>query len=113
MEINITKEKNAVIVNLSGEFTITNIKNFQDIVFPLFNENDTEAIILDMTNIRFIDSSGIGKLVQSLNIVKNKGKQFLLTNVSDIILNNFKTVKLDTFFKILPFSEIKKKYINS
>ncbi|HOJ64877.1 MAG TPA: STAS domain-containing protein [Spirochaetota bacterium] len=111
MEINILKEKNVIIIELSGEFTITNIQYYQESVFPLFNESDKDVIVINMANIRFIDSSGIGKLVHSLNIVKNKGKNFLLTNVSDSLLTHFKTVKLDTFFNILSFDEIKRKYI--
>lgn len=110
MEINITEDKNGLIIELFGEFTIANIKLFQDKIFPLFNTNK-EVFILNMEHIRFIDSSGIGKLVQSLDILKNKGKLFFLTNVPPNVLNNFKTVRLDNFFKILPLEEIKKKYI--
>ncbi|HOF01823.1 MAG TPA: STAS domain-containing protein [Spirochaetota bacterium] len=110
MELSITDKDLIKIVKLKGDFTIVNLQLFQENVFPFFKDK-VETIAIDMAEVNFVDSSGIGKLVQSLNLARNGGKNFILIKVTDRVLQLFKTVKLDNFFNILDYNEFERKFL--
>ena len=100
MQITITQKKDAKVVNLVGSFTITEVQSFKEAVLPLMKEIE-KSIIINMQELNFIDSSGIGQLVSLLNVSKEKNKRIFLVNLNSYITSLFRTVKLQKFFDIL------------
>ena len=61
-------------------------------------------IILDLSQIDFIDSSGIGALVQIAKKIQNSGGSLqLITNPR--VMQTVKMVRLEQFFKLQPSVE--------
>lgn len=63
-----------------------------------------ERIVLDMTHIDFIDSSGLGALISSLKSVGNAG-ELILCHVSQPVMKVFTLTRMHRIFKIFDSTE--------
>lgn len=59
-------------------------------------------LILDLKNIKFIDSTGIGTLISALKTARQNDSTFQLTGVQKDVFNLLSLMKLDKVFDILP-----------
>lgn len=101
MQIEVEKNDTAIIItpamqaidaSMAGEF-----KEFSHkLIRPEYS-----LYILDMKNLSFIDSTGLGSLI---SIQKNitEGQRFVLCNILETVFNIIKLTKLDTYFTIRP-----------
>ncbi|MGM0376112.1 MAG: STAS domain-containing protein [Bacteroidota bacterium] len=65
------------------------------------NQNIQEQkvqFILDMNNIKFVDSTGIGVLISALKTARQNGGSFLLTHVNKEVMDLLSLMKLDQVF---------------
>jgi anti-sigma B factor antagonist len=110
MEIKINKVNSAlVIVRLSGRFNIEEVINFEKVVNEII-ELSPRALSLDMSELKYIDSSGIGSLIKAMNIAKNRDIELVITDLDKEIMHIFKLAYLDRFFTISTQEEILRKY---
>ena len=73
-------------------------------------ESKPGTLAIDMNKLDYIDSSGIGCLIKSLNSIKNQKGVLILVGLKPMILNVFKLAKLDLFFQIMTNDEFKNKF---
>ena len=76
----------------SAEFLAENLKRTL--------ERDEGHVILDLTKINYIDSTGIGELVAYLGRFGDIGRKLILVNPSDRIRKLLKVAQLDSLFSI-------------
>jgi anti-sigma B factor antagonist len=57
-------------------------------------------ILLNMANVSYIDSTGVGALVGSFTTIRNQGGQMKLTNLSDRVRDILLVTKLLTVFDV-------------
>jgi len=50
--------------------------------------------IVDLQNISFMDSSGLGKIIESIRMAKEKGKKIVFCNIGDAVKVLFSMVNL-------------------
>lgn len=62
-------------------------------------------LIIDLSNINIMDSSGVGSLIAIKNILKKNEKEMIITGVNETIAKVFYMTKMNTFFKVLPTIE--------
>ncbi len=62
--------------------------------------NKAEIIIVDFKNVTFMDSSGLGALVQSLKITREANVKLLLCSFNDQIKMLFELTGMDRVFDI-------------
>lgn len=62
-------------------------------------QSGKNTIILDLSEVDFIDSSGLGALVSSRKTMGSKG-DIVLCDVSERVLNIFKVTRMNKVFKI-------------
>ena len=67
-------DNNIVILKLSGEMDISSAPQFKDKATSLIQEG-YQKIVLDLSELGFTDSVGIGSIVASLTRAKEKGGQ--------------------------------------
>ena len=60
-----------------------------------------KALIVDLSQVEFIDSSGIATLVEALKASKKIGASLSLCGMSEKILDVFELARLDKVFKIV------------
>lgn len=66
-------------------------------------QQGADIVLLNMEDVAFMNSSGIGALVAILKMVRAKDKQMYLCGLSDQVQMLFKLTKMDRVFK--PFSD--------
>ena len=60
----------------------------------------TGAVILDLTNLEYMDSTAIGVLVGALHRLKSENRDLVLVNPRERIASLLRVAKLDTLFPI-------------
>ncbi|MCG8367244.1 MAG: STAS domain-containing protein [Pseudanabaenales cyanobacterium] len=63
-------------------------------------QQGADIVLLDMKDVTFMNSSGIGALVAILKIVRAKGKQLYLCGLTDQVKMIFQLTKMDRVFKL-------------
>lgn len=68
--------------------------------------SDKNAIILiDLKNVNFVDSSGLGTLVSAMQIIKSSGSQLFICSVNDQVRMLFELTRMNNVFKIFANQE--------
>ncbi len=86
-------------VNLYGEVDIYNADSLKSELQALIAEKSAD-IILDCTNLKYIDSTGLGVLVNALKRVKEQDKSINIINLKPYIAKIFTLTGLDKIFVI-------------
>ena len=88
------------VVDISGRITVGegNIA-LREIVRDLA-EKGKKAIVLNLGEVQYIDSSGIGELVKAHTTIRNQGGQLKLTNLSKRVHDLLEMTRLSAVFDI-------------
>ena len=88
------------VLELSGKITIGegDVKLRQLVADVL--ESGSRQIVLDMKNVKYVDSSGIGELVSSYTTITNRGGQMRLCRLNSKIYGLLQLTALVTVFQI-------------
>jgi len=81
-------------LRLSGPVTLTNLFDFQN----RLRRDNSQLLILDFTNVPYIDSAGIGALVGAYVSRNNKGAQLALLGVSQRVRDALIVTQVEQFF---------------
>src|SRR3954465_12345180 len=79
------------ILKLEGPLTLQTLFEFQDLV----RKNEFPRLILDLSSVPYMDSAGLGSLLEAYTSRQLPGKGFALANVSPRILTLLKVAKVD------------------
>ncbi|HMY70156.1 MAG TPA: STAS domain-containing protein [Leptospiraceae bacterium] len=109
MELKLNSIGKIKIIEIHGKFDIENTEEFETL-FQKQLDSSPAMLAIDMNKLDYIDSSGIGTLIKSLNAIKNKKGELVLVGLKPMILNVFKLAKLDMFFQIMNNDDFKAKY---
>ena len=105
MEYKIKVKQNILFITLSGDLLGENIGiDLMDII----NDKISESILLcaiDLSGVRYMNSSGIGVLITILTKFRNKGGEVVLINPSEQIKKLLIITKLNAIFSILNSEE--------
>jgi len=81
------------VLCLRGPLIITNLFQFQSIV----RANTTSFLILDLTQVPFVDSAGVGALVGAY-VTHDKGRRLALVGVTERVRNTMHVAHVEQFF---------------
>ena len=99
MEVKVSEKDGVVAVALTGGIHIEQADELLD-VFNSIIEKKPKEVVIDLSDLKSITSSGIGKIVLLYKgLQKCKGKMKIL-GVNDTIMQIFKIVKLDRLMEI-------------
>lgn len=100
MEIQFKKEQKYTICSLSGD--LLGEKDGIEIVTSVAKEIDegVRVMIVDMSQLRYVNSSGIGVLITLMTKLKNCGGELFILQPTDQIMKLFTITKLDKVFNI-------------
>jgi len=98
-KINSSEKDGIALVNVEGEIDMFTSPNLRDTLLPFFKKN-VRGIILDFTQVSFMDSSGIATLVEGLQWSKKENRKFILTGLGKTVFNALSLTKLDNVFTI-------------
>jgi anti-sigma B factor antagonist len=61
-------------------------------------KNESATLVVDMSEIRYVDSSGLGVLIGSYVSLERNSRRLLLAGLNDQIWDLFRTCKIDDVF---------------
>lgn len=64
-------------------------------------ESGVHIILVDFSNVTFMDSSGLGALVKALKTLKTAEVEFFLCSINEQIAMLFELTSMDEYFSIL------------
>ena len=99
--------KDVFIIKAIGRFNIEEVLNFEKKVNKYMFKK-IKTIALDLSELKYIDSSGIGSLIKTMNISYSHNIDLVIIDISSDILNIFKLAFLDKFFTITSLKELMK-----
>lgn len=76
----------------------SNVREFRDTMQPLIK--DQTKVVLNMVNLKFVDSSGLGALISCLRDTNSRKGDFRLSNMSRPVLALFELMRMHRLFSI-------------
>lgn len=95
MKINHQNYNNVTVVEIHGEFLEEYCKLFQDTMSGLIKK-EVVGIVLDMSKVPFIDSSGLGMLLWLRDYCHKNKSQLKLASLDDNIRKILEITRLDS-----------------
>jgi anti-sigma B factor antagonist len=100
MRVQVNEQFKAAIIELKGDLTGgDNAGLFRDKVYDLIKNNKSNVVV-DMTDVKFVNSSGIGILISGYTTLKNAGGDLKLAHISDKVKGVLSITKLNQIFNI-------------
>jgi anti-sigma B factor antagonist len=100
MEIHTRTVGDVHVLDISGKITLgVATKTIRHTISDLL-ENGGKKIVLNLAEVNYIDSSGIGELVRTFTTVAQEGKELKLLNLTKKIRGLLVITKLLTVFQV-------------
>ncbi|MFH1374468.1 MAG: STAS domain-containing protein [bacterium] len=99
MEINVREEANVSILNLKGRLDLATGSALKEQVKQLFEKEKT-AIHLNLADVEFINSSGLGSLVSMMKEIRLRKGRLTLSNLASYVQEIFEITQLSHIFEI-------------
>ena len=100
MEIHTRTVGDVHVLDISGKITLGEATaNIRHTISDLL-VNGGKKIVLNLTDVNYIDSSGIGELVRTYTTVTNEGKELKLLNLTKKVRELLVITKLLTVFQV-------------
>ena len=99
MKLNISETDSGVVIKLEGEMILGYEANdFHEAIENAMGKSK-KKIVVDLSNVQFISSWGIGILMYGYTTTTNYGGKFRLAAVSEKISEVFTKIKIDNVFE--------------
>jgi anti-sigma B factor antagonist len=86
------------VLSLHGPLTMENVTLFLNAV----RREAAPTMILDLTNVPYLDSSGLGAMVSASTTCTKAGRRLALTGVNKRVLKVFEITKMEQIFLMFP-----------
>jgi anti-sigma B factor antagonist len=100
MKHTITQQGGTAVVAFEGEVDLEHSPTARRVLLDCVEEGSD--VIVDMSAVAYIDSSGIASLVEALQTARRKHTRFSLAAVSPAAMRVFQLARLDRVFTIHP-----------
>src|SRR5215831_4351155 len=105
LKLQLQQKPNETIVHCEGKITAENSAVFQREIRDLIPESHGQIaakihrIVLDLSNVKHVDSTGLGALLGAWTAAQKKGCDLELANLNPRVEKLVEITKLDTVFK--------------
>ncbi|MCI0626255.1 MAG: STAS domain-containing protein [Acidobacteria bacterium] len=100
VKINKREEGSITVVTLSGRLTLGDASALLRDTLRQLLEDGKKKIVLNLGDVAYIDSSGLGELVSGFTTVKNSGGELKLANLTQKVNDLLTVTKLYTVFEV-------------
>lgn len=91
--------ENGVVIELKGELDIFSSPMLKEKLYALIDSSSSDVVI-DLNEVTYIDSTGLGVFVGALKKSKQKGVGIVLKNLKPNVKKVFSITGLDKVFRI-------------
>lgn len=82
MQISARRVHTATIFDIVGDIDLANSPQIRKAVLHEIREERTPKVVMNLTKVRYIDSSGVASLVEGLKASRDAGSRFILFGLS-------------------------------
>lgn len=111
LRIEVDDRGNGLVVKAAGELSLIEIPNFEQ-TFKRYQESNLQVVALDLSEMPFLDSFGISRIIKLSRKFTESGTDFVLIELNEKIQQSFRIGTLDRFFPIMSMTEFDDKYFS-
>ncbi len=100
-KLTISRGKNALLLKYDGEVTLDVTPQLKRVLEAELTENDVHTVVIDLSGVGFMDSSGIGFLVFVNTRMQSVGKACYLCRLSPKVRKTLGLVQLLSYFQVI------------
>ena len=100
MKISARRVDKATILDVSGNIDMSNSPEVRTALLREIREKSVSRVVLNLTAVGYIDSSGVASLVEGLKASRESGSRFVLFGLSDSAREVLKISRLLKLFEI-------------
>ena len=98
MKHEIREETAGVVVSFEGDVDLQTSPDARKVLLECVNQG--KSVVVDLSKVGYIDSSGVASLVESFQSARKGGRNLVLASVSEGALRVLKLARLDKVFTI-------------
>ena len=95
-----SQQNGCLVINFTGQLDAYSEKQFTTFINEVFSSNQL-SVVIDLNNIDFIDSSGLGAMVQAAKKCTQSKRSFSVVGNSRVV-QTIKLVRLEDFLHLSP-----------
>ena|SRR5215469_3341053 len=99
LEIIVSKRDESSIVRLRGRLNVDSSPALRDRLLPLLRAQPPQAVILDFSDVSYVDSSGIATVVEGLGMARMRQTTLCLQGLQGRLLHLFQVTGISTLFE--------------
>src|ERR1700755_930643 len=99
LEISLDHGEEGDVVRLRGRLNIDSSPAFRDQVLAMLQAPSPQGVIVDFTDVSYVDSSGIATLSEALGIARIRRTTLCLQGLQGRILNLFQVIGVSALFE--------------
>ena len=103
MAVDMREVDGFAVVALSGDIDLQSSPAVRQQLLSCFERHD--RVIVDLSGVTYIDSSGVASLVEAFQLARKKNGTFSLVKVSNAVMRVLSLARLDRVFSIHPTVE--------
>lgn len=100
MNITTRHTGNATILELSGDITLYNTPEVRKAILGLLKDKRVPQLLVDMRQVRYIDSSGVASLVEGLKASRDLDSRFALYGLTKTTREVLELTRLVRVFEV-------------
>jgi anti-sigma B factor antagonist len=100
LQINVQSEKDRAVMYLQGRVSIETSPDFRDHLLALLRQpTPRHAIAVDLSDVSYMDTSGLATLIQALKVGRITGITIRIQGLQDRILHLFQATGIESLFE--------------
>ncbi len=92
-------EQGVAVVSVSGRVMLGDESAQIETAVEDLLSHGKKRIVFDLSGVKHLDSTGIGRFISSLNKVMQAGGKLRMANASNVVRDGFRVTRLDTVFE--------------
>lgn len=100
MQISARHVDKATIFDISGDIDLANSPEVRKALLREVRENRTPRVVMNLSKVRYIDSSGVASLVEGLKASRDLGLRFILFGLSQTAREVIQLSRLIKIFEV-------------
>ena len=100
MRITVRRQDKTTIFDLSGDIDFANSPVVRDTVLREIQETRAPRVLVNLSQVRYMDSSGVASLVEGLKASRDLGSRFILVGLSTSARDVLQLSRLIKIFEV-------------
>jgi len=105
VQISERRQTGVTILDVSGRIDLSSSPNVRKALLLELREKHTPRVIMNLTGVNYIDSSGVASLVEGLKLARELNSRFILFGLNPLVREVLQLTHLLTVFEVFDSEE--------